>query len=132
MFWRPLPSSTINSVKDINEANNGEKDVEEYGPSQTPPQPQVNVTFEKRTGNGFKDVAGMRELKSNLTRNFIDIMKNRELAEQFQIMPPNSTLLYSLPSVGKMFIVNKLAEESGLSYVLVNPRDLANIYLHGS
>lgn len=67
-----------------------------------------------------------------LTRNFIDIVKNRELAKQFQITPPNGILLWGPPGTGKTFISKKLAEESGMLFSLVKPSDLGNIYIHGS
>lgn len=99
---------------------------------QTPPQPKSNVKIERVKGNGFKDVAGMSILKSKLTRNFVDIVQNRELAEQFQITPPNGILLWGPPGTGKTFISRKLAEESGMLYSLIKPSDLGNIYIHGS
>ena len=60
---------------------------------QTPPQPKANVKIERVKGNGFKDVAGMNQLKCKLSRNFVDIVQNREVAAQFQITPPNGILL---------------------------------------
>ena len=96
------------------------------------PQPKSNVKIERVKGNGFKDVAGMGNLKSKLTRNFVDIVQNRELAEQFQITPPNGILLWGPPGTGKTFISRKLAEESGMLYSLIKPSDLGNIYIHGS
>ncbi len=98
----------------------------------TPPQPKSSVKIERVKGNGFKDVAGMAQLKSKLTRNFVDIVQNRELAAQFQITPPNGILLWGPPGTGKTFISRKLAEESGLLFSLVRPSDLGNIYIHGS
>lgn len=99
---------------------------------QAPPQPKSNVRIERVKGNGFKDVAGMDQLKGKLTRNFVDIVQNRELAAQFQITPPNGILLWGPPGTGKTFISRKLAEESGMLFSLIKPSDLGNIYIHGS
>jgi len=99
---------------------------------QTPPQPKSNVKIERVKGNGFKDVAGMDQLKCMLTRNFVDIVQNRELAAQFKITPPNGILLWGPPGTGKTFISRKLAEESGMLFSLIKPSDLGNIYIHGS
>ena len=99
---------------------------------QAPPQPKSNVRIERVKGNGFKDVAGMEQLKGKLTRNFVDIVQNRELAAQFQITPPNGILLWGPPGTGKTFISRKLAEESGMLFSLIKPSDLGNIYIHGS
>ena len=99
---------------------------------QSDSQPRANVKIERASGNGFRDVAGMGELKSVLTRNFVDIVQNRELANEFQITPPNGILLWGPPGTGKTFISRKLAEESGLLYTLVKPSDLGNTFIHGS
>lgn len=99
---------------------------------QTPPQPKSNVKIERVSGNGFRDVAGMGILKSTLTRDFVDIVQNRELAEQFQITPPNGILLWGPPGTGKSYISRKLAEETGMLFALIRPSDLGNIYIHGS
>lgn len=106
--------------------------IEEFTKEQTPPQPKANVKIERVVGNGFKDVAGMGPLKSKLTRNFVDIVQHRELAQQFQITPPNGILLWGPPGTGKTFISRKLAEESGMMFSLIKPSDLGNIYIHGS
>lgn len=99
---------------------------------QSPHQPKSKVRIERVQGNGFKDVAGMGLLKSKLTRNFVDIVQNRELAKAFNITPPNGILLWGPPGTGKTFISRKLAEESGMLFSLVKPSDLGNIYIHGS
>ena len=111
------------------------KDEEEsvdFIKQQTPSQPKTNVKIERVKGNGFKDVAGMAQLKGKLIRNFVDIVQNRELAAQFQITPPNGILLWGPPGTGKTFISRKLAEESGMLFSLIKPSDLGNIYIHGS
>lgn len=100
--------------------------------SQTAQQPRSHARIERVDGNGFKDVAGMEQLKSKLTRDFVDIVQNRELASIFQIAPPNGILLWGPPGTGKTFISRKLAEESGLLVSFIKPSDLGNIYIHGS
>lgn len=97
-----------------------------------PPQPKANVKIERVVGNGFNDVAGMDELKGKLTRNFIDIVQNHDLAQQFHIKPPNGILLWGPPGTGKSFISRKLAEQCGMLFCMVKPSDLGNIYIHGS
>lgn len=95
-------------------------------------QPKANVRIEKVIGDGFKCVAGMGELKSKLTRDFIDIVKNKELAQQFQITPPNGILLWGPPGTGKTYISRRLGEEAGMLYTLIRPSDLGNTYIHGT
>lgn len=99
---------------------------------QTLQQPKSNVKIERVKGDGFKGVAGMDQLKCKLTRDFVDIVQNRELAAQFQITPPNGILLWGPPGTGKTYISRKLAEESGMLFSHVMPSDLGNIYIHGS
>ena len=121
-----------------NETKNAYDDEEDDGceydsfNSQLPAQPTVNISVERVEGNGFKDVAGMHQLKSKLSRNFIDILQNKDLAKHYKIMPPNGILLWGPPGNGKTFISRKLAEESGMMFCLVKPSDLGNIYIHGS
>ena len=122
-------SRTVNTPSQVKPK---EDESVELTSQQAPPQPKANVKIERVKGNGFKDVAGMRMLKSKLTRNFVDILQNRELAEQFQITPPNGILLWGPPGTGKTYISRKLAEESGMLFSLIKPSDLGNIYIHGS
>ena len=124
-----LYSSAVNTPSQVKPK---EEESVELTSQLTPPQPKANVKIEQVKGNGFKDVAGMEKLKSKLTRNFVDIVQNRELAEQFQITPPNGILLWGPPGTGKTFISRKLAEESGMLFSLIKPSDLGNIYIHGS
>lgn len=117
-----------------NEEDCDDDEDESYDPfkQQAPSQPEINLKIERVKGDGFKDVAGMSHLKSMLTRNFIDIFKNAELARQYKITPPNGMLLWGPPGNGKTFISRKLAEECGMMYCMVKPSDLGNIYIHGS
>lgn len=81
---------------------------------------------------GLDEVAGMSDLKAMLRRNFVDIVKNRQMARIYGITPPNGILLYGAPGCGKTFVAEKAAQESGLKYKIVNPSDFGSIYIHGS
>lgn len=126
-----VPTQTKPSATSIEKKAEDEKSIDVMK-QQAPPQPKTNVKIERVDGNGFKDVAGMDQLKGKLTLNFVDIVQNRELAAQFHVTPPNGILLWGPPGTGKTFISRKLAEESGMLFCLIKPSDLGNIYIHGS
>ena len=54
-----------------------------------------------KKAHSFKDVAGMDELKRLVLEGFINVLKNRECAEAFGIVPP-SLLFYP-----ELFIATK-------------------------
>lgn len=85
-----------------------------------------------RRGNGFKDVAGMTELKESVTKSVLNILRNSEKAKKYKISIPNGMLLYGPPGCGKSFFAEKFAEESGYNFIYVKSSDLASIYVHGS
>lgn len=93
-----------------------------------------HVEFEVKCGggNGFKDIAGMNDLKNYLNQKIIFVIKNKELAEKYRLTPPNAMLLYGPPGCGKTFIAEKFAEETNFNYILVKSSDLASSYVHGS
>lgn len=88
--------------------------------------------MQSTSSKGLEEVAGMSDLKSVLRRNFVDIVKNRQMARMYGITPPNGILLYGAPGCGKTFVAEKAAQESGLKYKIVNPSDFGSIYIHGS
>ena len=85
----------------------------------------------KPTRNGFKDVAGMDDLKQLVTEGFINVLNNRECAEAYGITPP-SILFYGPAGCGKTFFAEKIAEELGINFIKVVPDDLASTFVHGS
>lgn len=95
-------------------------------------QPQVNLTFTVKDGDGFSAVAGMTKLKEELQSNLINVLKNPRLAEKYNIMPPNGMLLYGPPGCGKTYLAQRLAEEAGINVSFVRPSDLGSSYIHGS
>ena len=81
---------------------------------------------------GFADIAGMEQLKDQLTKRVIWILKDKEKADRYKLTPPNGMLLYGPPGCGKTFFAQKFAEETGFNYFLVNGSDLGSTYIHGT
>ena len=92
----------------------------------------ANVEVQKGKGNGFKDIAGMDQLKQMLIQKVIFILKDKEKAAKYKLLPPNGMLFYGPPGCGKSFFAEKFAEETGFNFMLVKASDLGSIYVHGS
>ena len=90
-----------------------------------------NAIIKEREGDGFRDVAGMEDIKKMLQRDFVEIVSHRELAKEFGIMPSNM-LFFGAPGTGKTYISMKLAEECGMAFCVVKPSDVGSIWSHGS
>ena len=80
---------------------------------------EAKVEIQKGKGNGFKDIAGMDQLKQMLTKKVIFILKDKEKAEKYKLLPPNGMLFYGPPGCGKSFFAEKFAEETGFNFMLV-------------
>jgi len=93
---------------------------------------QTGFTIKRGGGNGFKDIAGMEELKETLRKQVIFVIQNKEIAEQYKLIPPNGMLLYGPPGCGKTYFAEKFAEETGFNYMFIKSSDLASTYIHGS
>lgn len=93
---------------------------------------KADVEIQKGKGHGFKDIAGMNQLKQMLTRKVIFILKDKEKAAKYKLLPPNGMLFYGPPGCGKSFFAEKFAEETGFNFILVKSSDLGSIYVHGA
>ncbi len=93
---------------------------------------EAKVEIQKGKGHGFKDIAGMDQLKQMLTQKVIFILKDKEKAAKYRLLPPNGMLFYGPPGCGKSFFAEKFAEETGFNFMLVKASDLGSIYVHGS
>ena len=81
---------------------------------------------------GFKDIAGMDELKEMMKKKVLYFLNNPAVAAEYKIDYPNGMLLYGPPGCGKTFFAEKFAEESGFSYALVKSSDLGSTWIHGT
>lgn len=90
-------------------------------------EPQRNI----RKGNGFADVAGMRELKERLQSDVIDLFNNPEQAKALGLSIPNGLLFYGPPGCGKTFFAEKFAEEAAYNYMYIRCSDIASPFIHG-
>ena len=93
---------------------------------------EAKVEIQNGKGKGFKDIAGMDQLKQMLTQKVIFILKDKEKAAKYKLLPPNGMLFYGPPGCGKSFFAEKFAEETGFNFMLVKASDLGSIYVHGS
>ncbi len=94
-------------------------------------QPTLNLTFSVLHGDGFASVAGMEELKHKLTRDFVQLLSHPDLAQLYDVRPPN-LLLFGPPGTGKTYLSERLAEECGMECSVVRPSDLGSTFVHGT
>lgn len=92
----------------------------------------TQFVFQKGSGEGFKDIAGMDEIKTMLSDDVLFVLRNREQAQRYRIDTLNGILLYGPPGCGKTYLAEKFAEEAGTNYILVKASDLGSPYIHGS
>ena len=85
-----------------------------------------------KNARGFKDVAGMDDLKELVRKKVLFFLNNPELAAEYKINTPNGMLLYGPPGCGKTFFAEKFAEESGFSFALIKASDLGSTWVHGT
>lgn len=131
----PEPNNRITSDKDwIKQLTSGgvakTKDPSTETTSTVAATPALDEPSRK-IGCGFKDVAGMADLKELVDQALINVLKNPEYAKAFGVRPPN-ILLYGPSGCGKTFFAEKLAEEVGVGFIKVVPDELASHYIHGT
>ena len=92
---------------------------------------QLRMQRNQKKG-GFADVAGMDNLKKMLTERVIWVLRDKEKAAKYRLLPPNGMLLYGPPGCGKTYFAEKFAEESHFNYMVVNGSDIGSTYIHGT
>lgn len=91
-----------------------------------------NEKHAKKTGRGFKDIAGMEDLKDVLFNDIIRAINEPELYQSYGISIPNGMLLYGPPGCGKTFISEKFAEEVGFNFIKFNPSDVKSKFVNAT
>lgn len=147
LIYNAINKSAVKRYKSVNEFDNAIKeymdtegaiyyeqtddneDMEEQ--KNTSKGPKLNVGMTVTQGDGLQAVAGMAELKHRLHRDFVDVIKHRELARKFSIQPPNM-LFFGPPGTGKTYLSKRLGEETGMPVCYIKPSDLGSIWIHGS
>ena len=90
------------------------------------PKPQ------KKKGLGFAAIAGMDELKAQLTEEVIEPLNNPEEYRRYGVTIPNGMLLYGPPGCGKTFFAKHFAEEVGFNFMCITPAMLKSRYVNAS
>lgn len=127
--------SAIEMIKAIETRDASFSDAKEnvsVGPSSQVEKNEITREQHNPKGNGFADVAGMEELKNELQRKVIFLLKHPEKARQYKLSPPNGMILYGPPGCGKTYFAEKFAEETGFNYKLVKASDIGSTFLHGT
>lgn len=112
----------------------GDREEKEESVDVTNPELGYRPLIRKPSKNarGFKDIAGMEELKERVSKKILFFLKNPDLADEYKIAYPNGMLLYGPPGCGKTFFAEKFAEESGFAFALVKASDLGSTFIHGT
>lgn len=107
--------------------NENDLPKEEEKPSFTPVQPLG--ASDKIT---FADVAGLEDVKEQITFKVLSPMQKPELAEKYHIRAGGKILLYGPPGTGKTFIARAIAGEVDAEFFAVNCQDLISKYMGDS
>lgn len=91
-----------------------------------------NSFITKKAGNGFDAIAGMNELKEQLTLEVVNAFKNPEEYEKYKVTIPNGMLLYGPPGCGKTFFSKCLAEEVGFNFIEIKPSSLQSKWVNAT
>ena len=85
-----------------------------------------------KKGEGFSAIAGMEELKRQLTEEVIEPLHNPEEYKRYGISIPNGMLLYGPPGCGKTFFAKHFAEEVGFNFMIVTPATLKSRFVNAT
>lgn len=81
---------------------------------------------------GLDCVAGMDQLKALLVNDVISPLLNPAKYKKFKVSIPNGILLFGPPGCGKTFIIRRLAEELGYTFIELKHSDVGSPYIHES
>lgn len=86
----------------------------------------------QKEGKGFSAVAGMEELKRQLTEDVIEPLRNPTEYQRYGVTIPNGILLYGPPGCGKTFFAKHFAEEVGFNFMCITPATLKSRFVNAT
>lgn len=86
----------------------------------------------KVEGPGFSAIAGMDDLKQQMTEEVIEPLHNPEEYHRYGVTIPNGMLLYGPPGCGKTFFAKHFAEEVGFNFMQVTPATLKSKWINAT
>lgn len=86
----------------------------------------------KVEGPGFSAIAGMDDLKQQMTEEVIESLHNPEEYHRYGVTIPNGMLLYGPPGCGKTFFAKHFAEEVGFNFMHVTPATLKSKWINAT
>lgn len=86
----------------------------------------------KAEGPGFSAIAGMEDLKRQMTEEVIEPLHNPEEYNRYGVSIPNGMLLYGPPGCGKTFFAKHFAEEVGFNFMQVTPATLKSKWINAT
>ncbi len=120
----------LKKYREIKELKNSEKDGK-IKTSENPGKNQEASTFEDLGINinnvpeiTFEDVAGLDEVKAQITTKVIYPSKQPETAKKFGVSSGGGILLYGPPGTGKTHIARAIAHEAKATFISINPSTL--------
>lgn len=121
-------------IPQIGKSQSSKNNLEEksYEPKRETELNAIDVDIKRGKGNGFEDIAGMQQLKDYLMQKVIFVIKNKDVAQEYRLTPPNGMLLYGPPGCGKTYFAEKFAEETGFNFMVVKSSDIGSSLVHGT
>lgn len=114
---REVAEQAVDNYKEANATNN----LEKYVPSLSSPI-------------GFESVAGMEDVKQQLTESIIQYVKDPELMskdlKEYGIRPSRGFLFFGPPGCGKTYITKALAYETGLDMYSLDVSKVGSKYVN--
>lgn len=86
----------------------------------------------KVEGPGFSAIAGMDDLKRQMSEEVIEPLHNPEEYIRYGVTIPNGMLLYGPPGCGKTFFAKHFAEEVGFNFMQVTPATLKSKWINAT